>query len=236
MFPGCMFLISRWYRRHEVLTRMAFFFVANDIAGTISGLLGAGLGSLHGAAGYSGWRWIFFVEGAMTCTVAVIAWFTVPPFPEDATFLSPEEKSWVLRRLSLDSQGVTQEKMTKKGVFQSLTDWKIQMAAVMYLAVCTTAYAISVFQPTILRTFGWDGLKSNLLSAPPRLASAFFSVGVGIWSDKVKRRGPFMVGGYVVSCVGLILVMALNGAARYAGIYLAAIGIYICQPMVIAWW
>lgn len=34
MFPGCLFLIGAWYRRHELLTRMAWFMVSNDIAGT----------------------------------------------------------------------------------------------------------------------------------------------------------------------------------------------------------
>jgi MFS family permease len=53
MFPGCLFLIGAWYRRHEIPTRMAWFMVSNDIAGTISGLLGAGLGSLDGIGGYS---------------------------------------------------------------------------------------------------------------------------------------------------------------------------------------
>jgi MFS family permease len=65
MFPGCLFLISSWYRRHELLSRMAWFMVANDIAGSISGLLGAGLGSLDGMGGYSGWSWIFWIEGLM---------------------------------------------------------------------------------------------------------------------------------------------------------------------------
>ena len=66
-----MFLISGWYRRHELLARMAFFMVANDVAGTISGLLGAGLGKLDGVGGYSGWCWIFWIEGAITCIAAV---------------------------------------------------------------------------------------------------------------------------------------------------------------------
>lgn len=55
MFPGCLFLISAWYRRHELLTRMSWFMVSNDLAGCISGLLGAGVGSLNSRGGYGGW-------------------------------------------------------------------------------------------------------------------------------------------------------------------------------------
>ncbi|KAH6897069.1 major facilitator superfamily domain-containing protein [Thelonectria olida] len=238
MFPGCLFIIGSWYRRHQLLTRMAWFMVSNDIAGTISGLLGAGLGSLDGTGGYSGWSWIFFIEGAMTCAAGILAFLYIPPFPHQATFLQPEEKAWLLRTLEADSQknGSKHDKMTAKGALHSLRDWKVLTAGVLYLAVCVTAYSISVFTPTILTTFGWDSLKSNLLTAPIRIASGIVSVIVGILSDKVKRRGPFCIGGYSFSILGLLLVMLLhNGNLRYMGLYFSAIGIYICQPLVVAW-
>ncbi|KAF5012651.1 hypothetical protein FDECE_1282 [Fusarium decemcellulare] len=238
MFPGCLFLIGSWYRRHQLLTRMAWFMVSNDIAGTISGLLGAGLGSLDGTGGYSGWSWIFFIEGAMTCSAAILAFFFIEPFPHKATFLKPEEKAWLLRQLEADSQqnNTKHEKMTAKGALHSLKDWKVLTGGVLYLAVCVTAYSISVFTPTILTTFGWGSLKSNLLTAPIRIASGIVSVLVGIASDKVKRRGPFCIFGYLFSIMGLLLVMLLkNGNLRYMGLYFSAIGIYICQPLVVAW-
>ncbi|KAI1206790.1 MFS transporter [Annulohypoxylon truncatum] len=235
MFPGCIYLISGWYRRHELVTRMAFFFVANDIAGTISGLFGAGLGSLDGLNGYSGWRWIFFIEGAMTSLAAILAWFFVPPFPEDSSFLTPVEKKWLLRRLKTDNKGMSHEKMTIGSVVDSLKDWKVLTSGVIYLGVCTTAYSISVFQPTILLTFGWDDLKSNLLSAPPRVASGIISVTIGIWSDRIQLRGIFCLGGFLLSILGMFLIAYLEGALRYMGIYFAAIGIYIVQPLSIAW-
>ncbi|CAG9982866.1 unnamed protein product [Clonostachys byssicola] len=238
MFPGCLFLIGSWYRRHQLFTRMAWFMVSNDIAGTISGLLGAGLGSLDGTGGYSGWSWIFFIEGAMTCAAGVLAFFFLQPFPHDATFLKPEEKAWLLRSLEIDSQrnGIKHEKMTAKGAFRALKDWKVITAGVLYLAVCVTAYSISVFTPTILQTFGWSSMKSNLLSAPIRIASGIVSVIMGWISDKLKRRGYFCVGGFSFSILGLFLVMLIrDGNVRYAGLYISAIGIYICQPLVIAW-
>ncbi|KAF4983835.1 hypothetical protein FZEAL_841 [Fusarium zealandicum] len=238
MFPGCLFLIGSWYRRHQLFTRMAWFMVSNDIAGTISGLLGAGLGSLDGVGGYSGWSWIFFVEGAMTCASAVLAFFFIQPFPHESTFLEPDEKIWLIRTLETDSHknGSKHNKMTAKGALNALKDWKILTGGVLYLAVCVTAYSISVFTPTILQTFGWNSLKSNLLSAPIRIASGIVSVLVGIASDKLKRRGPFCVFGFLLSIMGLLLSMLLrNGNLRYMGLYFSAIGIYICQPLVIAW-
>lgn len=212
--------------------------LTGQVAGTFSGLLGAGLGSLDGLHGYSGWSWIFFIEGAMTIVVAVLAFFFVLPFPHDSTFLEPEEKAYVLRQLDADNQtqsGST-EKMGFRQAMVTIRDWKVMTGAYLYLAVCVTAYSISVFSPTILATFGWSSMKSNLLSAPMRVVSGLVSVSVGILSDRTGMRGPYCVFGYAFSCVGLFMVMLVeNGSVRYAGLYLTAIGIYICQPLVIAW-
>ncbi|KAH6692276.1 MFS transporter [Plectosphaerella plurivora] len=237
MFPGCLFLISSWYRRHELLSRMAWFMVANDIAGSISGLLGAGLGSLNGTGGYSGWSWIFWIEGLMTVLAAVLAFFFIPDFPHDSTFLDPSEKAWLLRRLDADSKaGGRNERMTLRGVLRALRDWKVMAAGSLYLAVCVTAYSISVFTPTILRAFGWNSLKSNLLSTPIRIASAIISVAVGILSDKTHMRGVYCLFGFTMSIAGLLVTMLLkSGNLRYMGLYFAAMGIYVCQPLVIAW-
>ncbi|KAH7375528.1 MFS transporter [Plectosphaerella cucumerina] len=237
MFPGCLFLISSWYRRHELLSRMAWFMVANDIAGSISGLLGAGLGSLDGTGGYSGWSWIFWIEGLMTVIAAVLAFFFIPDFPHESTFLTPSEKTWLLRRLDADSKaGGRNERMTPRGVLRALRDWKVLAAGSLYLAVCVTAYSISVFTPTILRAFGWGSLKSNLLSTPIRIASAIVSVAVGILSDKTRMRGVYCLAGFAMSIAGLLVTMLLKGGnMRYMGLYFAAMGIYICQPLVVAW-
>lgn len=237
MFPGCLFLISSWYRRHELLARMAWFMVANDIAGSISGLLGAGLGALDGTGGYSGWSWIFWMEGLMTVLAAVLAFFYIPDFPHESTLLGPSEKTWLLRRLDADSlAGGRNERMTLRGVLRALRDWKVLAAGSLYLAVCVTAYSISVFTPTILRAFGWDALKSNLLSTPIRIASAIVSVAVGILSDKTRMRGVYCLGGFATSIAGLLVAMLLRaGNLRYMGLYLAAMGIYVCQPLVVAW-
>jgi len=255
MLPACLFLIGTWYRRHAMVTRVAWLFVSNDIAGISSGLLGAGLGSLNGTGGYSGyvlarssdaihlltflnrWCWIFFVEGAMTCVVAIIAFFLLPAFPEQETrIFTPAEKEQYLRLLREDDRRGADEKIGFKGTLKAMLDWKVFCTAWLYLAVTVAAYAISLFLPTILKDFGWSSMKSNLLSAPVRAVSGVISVSFGIWSDKARRRGPFVVGGFTVAIIGNFLVCFVESkAVRYFGVYLAACGTYLCQALVIAW-
>lgn len=64
-FPGLSYVVSRFYRRTEVTTRVSFFMLAAaGLAGGFGGLLASGLLSLGTIAdGIESWRNIFFVEG-----------------------------------------------------------------------------------------------------------------------------------------------------------------------------
>ncbi|KAJ4248798.1 High-affinity nicotinic acid transporter [Fusarium torreyae] len=55
-------------------------------------------------------------------------------------------------------------------------------------------------------------------------------------SDKIKRRGIFIIGGFVVSAVGNVIVMVMReGTVRYVGFYVATTGIYTTENLVIGW-
>lgn len=64
-FPGLTYVISRYYRRSEVTTRISFFMLASaGLAGGFGGLLASGLLALGNIVdGIESWRNIFFVEG-----------------------------------------------------------------------------------------------------------------------------------------------------------------------------
>ncbi|GAW21848.1 hypothetical protein ANO14919_113740 [Xylariales sp. No.14919] len=63
LFPGAILIISTWYDRHELATRVAVFYSAAALAGVFSGLLAYLIVKLDGLGGLEGWRWIFIIEG-----------------------------------------------------------------------------------------------------------------------------------------------------------------------------
>lgn len=107
-----------WYKRTESQKRFTFFFISTTLAMAFGGLLAGAIGKMDGYGGKRAWRWIFILvgspitlyvwladekqEGAMTCAVAALGYFTIPDFPEDVTWLRPEEKEWVRARLHED--------------------------------------------------------------------------------------------------------------------------------------
>lgn len=106
------------------------------------------------------------------------------------------------------------------------------------LFLCSTlpAYAFAYFLALILRGFGFSPRDSQLLSAPPYVASVIFGMAVGFTADKVRMRGPFIILGALVSATGSLVVgYAKGNGARYFGSFLAVIGCQSNIPTVMSW-
>jgi len=149
-FPGCVYLLSMYYRRHELQMRFNLFFSASIIAGAFSGLLAYAIAHMDGIAGYGGWRWIFILEGIATVIVAIGSYWLIPDWPETAKFLKEDERELLIRRLALDKAGATMDHWNKKTAKRVFSDPKIYLSISMYLGVVTTSYSGSFFTPTIL--------------------------------------------------------------------------------------
>lgn len=143
MFPGCkiiyttsmtdnmlikpgFYLISMWYKRSEAQRRYTFFFSSTTLAGAFGGLLASAIGKMSGLQGYSGWRWIFILEGVLTCVVSILFFFILPNFPEDAKWLSEEERAYVKARLAADQgKAAIERRVTFKDVGNAFKDFKL---------------------------------------------------------------------------------------------------------------
>jgi MFS family permease len=103
LFPGVIFYLSMWYKRHERQYRVALFFSAASLAGAFGGVLAFGIAHMKGVAGLSGWRWIFILEGILTVVLAVAAYGFITNYPETTRFLSEDEKSVLVKRIESDN-------------------------------------------------------------------------------------------------------------------------------------
>lgn len=95
--------MGMWYRREEAQKRFSFFFSSTTLAGAFGGLLASAIGEMDGLRGYRGWRWIFIIEGVVTCLFAIAWFFCIPDFPEDVKWLNEEERDYIKARLEADS-------------------------------------------------------------------------------------------------------------------------------------
>jgi len=245
LFPGVAYYLTMWYCRHEIQFRQALFFSAASIAGAFSGLLAFGISKMDGVAGLEGWRWIFILEGIVTVLVAILAFFILFDFPETASFLTEEERAFVVFRLKY--QGQTQgkaggrmvaqaEEFKWKYVWQAFSDWQIWVNIFVYWGIVCPLYGISLFLPTIIRTLGYTSSKAQLMTVPIYITAAILAVVFAYISDKVGKRSPFIIGFLLMMLVGFSMALgSSNPKVVYGGVYIAACGIYPAFPGIIAW-
>ena len=65
--------------------------------------------------------------------------------------------------------------------------------------------------------------------------AAFFAVLlVTYFSDRIKQRGVFMLGGATVGIIGYIMLIASpKPLVQYGGTFFVAVGIFPCSPMLL---
>ena len=239
LFPGVNYYLSCWYKRSEFGVRAAIFFSAAAISGSFGGLLAAAIENMDGIGGIEGWAWIFILEGLLTIVVGVASFWMVHDFPDEARFLSADDRARVVRRLKLDQQSSAEhESFQISYLWQALRDWKMWLGMAIYMGCDMPLYAFSLFLPTIIVNLGWNTsvVRSQLMSVPPYVAAAILTVIVGFAADRARTRGLFNICISVFAIVGFaILIGTDNAGAQYAGTFLAALGIYPCISNTISW-
>ncbi|KEY74299.1 hypothetical protein S7711_00456 [Stachybotrys chartarum IBT 7711] len=241
LFPGINYYLSCWYKRSEFGARAAVFFSAAALAGSFGGLLAAAIANMDGVAGIPGWAWIFIIEGILTILIGVASFWMVHDFPNEATFLSAEDKARVLLRLQADKQASAMHEDFKMTYFwQACKDWKTYVGMLVYMGPLMPLYSFSLFLPSIIQNMSWTTpesvMRNQLLTVPPYAVAAIVTVVVGIWSDKSGRRGIFNLACAPIGIAGFVMLMvSTNPVAQYAGTFLGTVGIYPCIPVTIAW-
>ncbi|KAF7362253.1 High-affinity nicotinic acid transporter [Mycena venus] len=254
-FPGIFYIISSWYTRYEVQKRLAFFYLMSLTISGFSPILAYVFSLLDGKRGIAGWSWIFIIEGAITLFIGLAAFFLLPDFPEQNTFLTPEQTAFVLQRVEDDRGDSVPEQITLRKVLHHLGDWTLwaygeesceipqntvtdraAITGLMFMCCTLPAYALAYFISIILKGMGWSTTDALLLSAPP-YAPAFLSAVFFAWlSDKYRHRAGFIGIQGLISITGLCLTaFSTQNRVRYFGIFLLNAGSSGCIPSILAY-
>ena len=68
---------------------------------------------------------LFIIEALITVVVSSVCFWIIVPFPEDAKFLTVDEKELLLARLEMDGGTVLDDTTSFRRVLPMIADWKI---------------------------------------------------------------------------------------------------------------
>jgi hypothetical protein len=234
--PGIPYLLSFFYLRHEVGSRIGFFLACAPLANTFSGALAYGITSATHTKIQS-WRILFLVEGLPTIAIAPVVFFFLPNSPQHCRFLNADEKRVALAR------GVRQAGAAKrvghidfKEVFRSLTSIRAWLTALMYFSCNVSFASLPVFLPTIIASMGFAAADAQGLTAPPFFASFLVTVATTWYADRIKQRGLVIIPLAILGGIGYVLLATCHSVgARYTGCVLAACGIFPVIANILPW-
>lgn len=223
-FAGSVFLLSSWYTRRELASRIAIMYTSSQLSGAFGGLIGQAILSRfqHDNRGIEAWRWLFIIEAVITVPFAVLAMFVLPDFPHNTKFLSEKEKALAQLRILEDTskEDNYETQSIKKSFAQCLKDPALYMLWLLQLCIVTTA-GVNAYFPTIVGTLGYGRTKTLLMTVPPWMASVVWSLATCFSSDKHKERFWHIMVSLVISLVGFIICAStMNIAARYVSMFL----------------
>ncbi|ROV98399.1 hypothetical protein VMCG_07091 [Cytospora schulzeri] len=238
MFPGCFYLLGMWYKRGEAQKRFTFFFSSTSLAGAFGGLLASAIGKMDGMRGYSGWRWIFIIEGCLTFVICIVFVFIFPSFPEQAKWLTEPERAYIRARLEADvGHNAAERKITPRDVLTVLRDPRVILGGFMYLGLVVPAYSYAFFSPAIIQSYHYGAIETQLHSVPPWAAAFGFNMLVAVASDLAGHRFLFAVAPVCVAIAGFAVLLTVHDrvGVQYAALFLVVMGTYSAMPVVVCW-
>lgn len=107
----------------------------------------------------------------------------------------------------------------------------------MYFGLIVPAYGFAFFAPTIIATFGYDAIHTQLYSVPPWACAFGFCMVIAFLSDRFRHRFIFAVLPMLVAIAGFAILLTVHGNVhvQYAALFLITMGTYSALPVTVCW-
>lgn len=229
-------MLSLFYTRKEIATRISILYSGNILATAFSGLIAAAVfGTVDGAHGLKGWRWLFIIEGILTFSISLISLFTLADHPLSTRWLTPRERELAHARIARDTVSAESDRGARAGFMQAIRDPRLYLFCFMqnmHLSAC----GFNNFFPTVVETLGFNSTITLVLTCPPYLVSGAVGILVGWTSGRYNERTWHVTVCMGAAVLGFVIACAtLNTAARYIACFLFASGAYAVNSVILGW-
>jgi ACS family tartrate transporter-like MFS transporter len=225
-FPGIILYFTYWFPSHHHARIVSGFLVGLPVAVAIGAPISTGLLGLDGLFGLRGWQVMYIAEAIPTMVVGVITFFVLTDRPEQAKFLTAEERNWLVTTIAAERRAT--EAVRKFTLWQALYNPKVLLLALNYLGIVTASLGMLIFIPQMIKSLGdYSNMTVGWLTMIPYTCGAIAMVVWGRISDRMNERRWNLFIGCVFSTVGLVIAgMTMGTWWALAGMSIAAMGFY----------
>jgi D-galactonate transporter len=236
-FPGIILYFTYWYPGAYRARIIAIFMSGIAVAGVIGGpLSGWIMNDMAGVWGLKGWQWMFILEGLPTTFLGLYVFFYLDDKPEQAKWLTAEEKALIRHNLELEQAGAHSGSHGHdlKSFFAAFKDPKVYVLSFAYFCFICGVYMISFWLPTLIKEMGVSNpLHVGLLAAIPYSITTVGMIAIGIHSDRtLERRWHCAIPAFIgaLALIGLVYSSG-NMVLSFVLLSLASLGIITTMPL-----
>lgn len=234
--PGALLYLTYWYPPARRARMIAVFLLGAIFASLIAGpLSGAIMKYLDGIYGWHGWQWLFLVQGLPAPLLGLLAWFVLVDRPEQAAWLSAEQKARLRQQFDAESQSAS--KASHASWRDLLGDVKVWALSLVYVLMVAGTYTIAFWTPTLIRSWGVsDVLEIGLYATLPQLFAVAGVLLLGSSSDRNGERRWHFTAGALAAASGMVIIALAGGqlVPSLVGLSLAVLGIASVPPVFFA--
>lgn len=228
-FPGVLFLLTLWFPKDYRGRMVGLFMIFSALANAVGAPIGGMLLDLDGLFGHAGWQWVFLATGVPAVLAGIVTFFYLDDTPEQAKFLSEDEKRWLRDRLARENSGM--EEHADNG-FKALVNPRVLLMALCYVGFPLAAYGLSYWLPTIVKGFGVSNTANGFINIIPWLVVALALWFVPNAADRSDRKTLYIVGPAFIGATCLAMsVLATSPVLQFTFLCVAAAGIFAGQPV-----
>jgi MFS transporter, ACS family, tartrate transporter len=225
-FPGIILYFTYWFPSHHHARIVSGFLVGLPVAVAVGAPISTGLLGLDGLFGLRGWQVMYLAEAIPTVVIGVLTFFVLTDRPEQARFLTAEERSWLVATIAGECRAT--EAVRKFTLWQALYNPKVLLLALNYLGIVTASLGMLIFIPQMIKSLGdYSNMMIGWLTMIPYTCGAIAMVVWGRISDRMNERRWNLFIGCVFSTVGLVIAgMTMGTWWALVGMSIAAMGFY----------
>ena len=226
-FPGIVLYFTYWFPSHHHARIVSGFLIGLPIAVAAGAPISTGILALDGMFGLRGWQIMYIAEAIPTILIGIVTLFVLTDRPEQARFLTVEEKTWLANKLLAERRA--KEEVKTFGVWQSMFDPKVLLLSLNYFGIVVASLGMLIFIPQIIKSIGAgsSNMAVGWLTMIPYLCGGISLVVWGRISDRMRERRWNLLAACLVSAIGLFIAGYTMGSWwSLAGMSLAAMGFY----------
>jgi MFS transporter, ACS family, tartrate transporter len=226
-FPGIVLYFTYWFPSYHHARIVSGFLIGLPIAVAAGAPVSTAILSLDGLFGLRGWQVMYIAEAIPTVLIGIVTLFVLTDRPEQAKFLTVEEKTWLANKLAEERK--IKESAKTFGMLQAMFDPKVLLLSLNYFGIVVASLGMLIFIPQIIKSIGAGSSNMTVgwLTMIPYICGGISLVVWGRVSDRMQERRWNLLVTCLVSAIGLFIAgYAMGTWWALVGMSIAAIGFY----------